>query len=211
MKRSERAQQILPILKRTYPDATCALHHRNAWELLIATILSAQCTDVRVNMVTPVLFKMYPNPRALAHARQEDIERIIRSTGFYHNKAKAIKGASTLIDQHFQGNVPQTMEELLQLPGVARKTANVVLGTAFGKSEGVAVDTHVKRLAGRLDLSRHTNPSKIEQDLIALFPQKDWTNLSHMLIWHGRRICTARKPRCGDCPLNRVCPSAFNV
>ncbi|MBI2426293.1 MAG: endonuclease III [Candidatus Kerfeldbacteria bacterium] len=211
LKKDKHAEEILRILKKTYPNAECALIHRNAWELLIATILSAQCTDVRVNMVTPVLFKTYPTPETLAKAPIAKIERIIRSTGFYHNKAKAIKGASALIVKKFHGKVPRTIEELLQLPGVARKTANVVLGTAFGKNEGVVVDTHVKRLAARLGLSKHTSPAKIEQDLMALFPKNEWTNLSHMLIWHGRQICTARKPRCGDCPLNRVCPSAFKV
>jgi endonuclease-3 len=203
----ERAQAIHRALKRAYPDATCALQHRNAWELLVATILSAQCTDKRVNLVTPSLFKAYPTPQAMARANISDLERLVRSTGFYHNKAKSIRGAAQTIVRNFGGKVPKTMDELLTLPGVARKTANVVLGTWFHQNEGVVVDTHVKRIAGRLGLTKHTDPEKIEQDLMKLVPQKSWTALGHALIQHGRAICSAQKPRCLECPLSALCPS----
>ncbi len=204
--KKRRAGRVYRKLLETYPDATCALHHRNAFELLIATILSAQCTDARVNMVTPTLFARFPTPQAMAEADQTELETIIRSTGFYRNKAKSIKGAAQAIVEKFGGKVPQTMEELLHLPGVARKTANVVLGNAFDKNEGVVVDTHVGRLSNRLGFTSHKDPKKIEQDLMALFPRKSWTMLAHLLIYHGRQVCIARKPRCEVCPVNRDCP-----
>jgi endonuclease-3 len=195
-------------LHAAYPDATCALHHTNAFQLLVATILSAQCTDVRVNQVTPALFARYPGPREFAAAPLPEVEGAIRSTGFYHNKAKAIVGASRLLVEKFSGQVPRTMEELLELPGVARKTANVVLGNAFGQNQGVVVDTHVARLAVRLGLTRQKEPAKIERDLMAMFPRQDWTMLAHLLIFHGRQVCTARRPACDRCVLNEVCPKA---
>ena len=189
-----------------YPDATCALEHRDPFQLLIATILSAQCTDVMVNKVTPVLFKKYPTPAALAEAKRADVEAIIKPTGFYRNKAKSIQGAALAIVQDHDGRVPDTMDQLLKLPGVARKTANVVLGNAFDINEGVVVDTHVGRLSVRLGLTEQTNPVKVEQDLMQLFPRKHWTMLSHLLIFHGRAVCTARKPKCDACDLSRMCP-----
>jgi len=198
--------EIYRRLRRAYPDAACALHHRNPFELLAATILSAQCTDVRVNLVTPGLFARYPGPREFAGADLARVEQAIRSTGFYRNKAKAMVGASKLLVETFAAQVPQTMDELLQLPGVARKTANVVLGNAFGKNEGVVVDTHVARLSGRLGLSRQSDPVKIERDLMALFPREDWTMLAHLLIFHGRRVCAARRPACDGCVLSGICP-----
>lgn len=201
-----RAERIYRQLARLYPDAKCALDHRNAYELLVATILSAQCTDTRVNMVTPDLFKRYPNAKALAQANPPELEQAIRSTGFYRNKAKTLLGSARLLVQKHAGQVPNTMEELLELPGVARKTANVVLGNAFGKNEGVVVDTHVSRLAQRLGLSPHIDPKKIEQDLMALFPRPQWTMLGHLLIFHGRRVCFARKPLCSQCALAKDCP-----
>lgn len=203
----KRAQAILRALRRAYPNATCTLQHRNAWELLAATILSAQCTDKRVNLVTPTLFKAYPTPQATARAKRSDLERLVRSTGFYRNKAKSLQGAAKKIVQNFDGVVPQTMEELLTLPGVARKTANVVLGTWFHKNDGVVVDTHVKRIAGRLGLTRNPAPEKIEQGLMRLIPKKSWTLLSHALIAHGRARCTAKAPQCLECPLSTLCPS----
>jgi endonuclease III len=202
------ALEILERLKAAYPDAQCALHHRNPFELLCATILSAQCTDARVNMVTPVLFGRYPTPQALAAARPEDVERIIMSTGFFRNKTKSLIGmAQALVAEH-GGEVPRTMEELRVLPGVGRKTANVILGSAFGINEGVTVDTHVTRLSRLLGLSRQDDPVKIEQDLMLLFPREDWGLLSHLLIFHGRQVCIARRPRCGECVLANLCPSA---
>ena len=201
-----RAQRIYRTLQKTYPDARTALHHRNAFELLVATILSAQCTDQRVNMVTPELFRQYPDAPALADAEPTDVERLVKTTGFYRNKTKSIQGAArTLVERH-GGEVPDTMEELLELPGVARKTANVVLGNAFNKSVGVVVDTHVARLSKRLGFTEHTDPKKIERDLMALFPRKQWTALSHLLIFHGRSICKARGPECSRCPVNKDCP-----
>jgi endonuclease-3 len=182
------------------------LVHRNAFELLVATILSAQCTDVRVNMVTPQLFAAYPNAKAMATAKLPDIEKLIKSTGFYRNKAKAIKEASQAIVEQHAGQVPDTMEALLTLTGVARKTANVVLGNAFNKNEGMVVDTHIARLSQRLGFSTHKAPKKIEQDLMAIFPRKSWTLLSHLLIFHGRAICKARTPLCQQCPLLPNCP-----
>src|SRR3984885_5049048 len=203
----ERIAALLERLAQAYPGAECALHHSNAWELLVATILSAQCTDARVNMVTPALFKKFPPPTDFAHAPLVEIEEQIRSTGFYHNKAKSLNGAARKLTAEFDGKVPQTMEELLTLPGVARKTANVVLGVAFGKAVGVVVDTHVLRVAGRLDLTKNTDPKKIEQDLIKVIPKEKWILFSHQLIWHGRRICQARKPKCLECNLERLCYS----
>lgn len=202
----DRAQRLLVGLQSNYPNAVCALNHRNAFELLIATILSAQCTDARVNIVTPELFRRFPTPASMAAATQHDIETLVKSTGFYRNKAKSILGASRLITERFDGQVPRTMDELLELPGVARKTANVVLGTAYGMNEGVVVDTHVGRLSGRMGLTRHTDPVKIERDLMKLFDQQHWTELSHLLIHHGRKLCTARKAMCDMCPLSSDCP-----
>lgn len=195
-------------LKREYPDAHCELDYRTPFELLVATILSAQCTDTRVNLVTPALFARYPTPAALAAARQEDVEALIRSTGFFRNKARSLIGMARALGAAPGGTVPATMAELQVLPGVGRKTANVILGNAYGKNEGITVDTHVARLATRLGLTRQTTPQKIEQDLMALVPRKDWTLISHLLIWHGRRVCIARRPRCEVCLLNRVCPSS---
>jgi endonuclease-3 len=203
-----RAARLYDVLAATYPDAHCALDHRNAFELLAATILSAQCTDKRVNMVTPVLFERYPNAAALAAAKQEDVEEIIRTTGFFRNKAaNLIAMAGALVDRH-GGEVPADMEALVALPGVGRKTANVVLGNAFGRNEGIVVDTHVSRLSQRLGLTADTDPVKIESSLIPLFPNDRWTMLSHLLIEHGRQLCDAKKPRCGECPLLALCPSA---
>ena len=203
-----RAKQVLAKLRRAYPDATCALTHRDAFELLAATILSAQCTDVRVNLVTPALFERYPDPSALAAARQGEVEALIRSTGFFRNKAKnLIAMAQALVADH-GGAVPDTMEGLHRLPGVGRKTANVVLGNWYGINAGVTVDTHVTRLARLLKLTRHTDPVKIERDLMALIPQADWTLISHLLILHGRAVCIANRPRCGACVLAKICPSS---
>jgi endonuclease-3 len=202
-----RVRKILKKLDEAYPEVTCALVHKNPFQLLISTILSAQCTDVRVNEVTAKLYPKYPNPEAFAYANPSELENDIRPTGFFRNKTKSIMGASKKIIEEFHGEVPQTMEELLTLPGVARKTANVVLGTAFGIVSGVVVDTHVQRLSGRLDLTRNTDPKKIEQDLMKVIPRERWIVFSHQLIWHGRRICQARKPRCIDCNLDPLCYS----
>ena len=203
-----RAREILKRLKKRYPDAHCELDHRNAFELLCATILSAQCTDARVNLVAPVLFRRYPDVEALSAARPEEVEEIIRSTGFFRNKTKSLIGmANAVVDRH-GGDIPASMEQLKVLPGVGRKTANVILGNAFGINEGVTVDTHVGRLSRLLRLSRNTDPERIERDLMALFPQRDWALLSHLLIFHGRRTCIARRPRCGECVLVDLCPSA---
>lgn len=203
----ERVKAILHGLDDAYPAATCALKHDNPFQLLISTILSAQCTDERVNMVTPGLFKKYPNPAAFAYANPRDIEEEIRSTGFYRNKTKSILGASKKIVEEFNGEVPRTMEQILTLPGVARKTANVVLGTGFGIAAGVVVDTHVQRLSRRLDLTKNTDPKKIETDLMKVIPEDRWILFSHQLIWHGRRICKARKPLCIECNLEKICYS----
>ena len=200
-----RVKKILDILDRTYPHATCALEHRNPWELLAATILSAQCTDKRVNEVTPALFSKYPTPADFAHASQAELARDIRSTGFFNNKSKALIGAAQRIVSEFGGRVPQTMEEMLTIPGAARKTANVVLGTVYGIASGVVVDTHVLRVAARLDLTRHSDPVKVERDLMAIVPQKKWILFSHQVILHGRALCVARKPRCAGCPLDAIC------
>lgn len=202
-----RVRAILAKLDEAYPQASCALVHENAFELLISTILSAQCTDVIVNQVTATLYKKYPNAEALAHANPGELEAEIRPTGFFRNKAKSIMGASQKILADFGGKVPQTMDELLTLPGVARKTANVVLGTAFGIAAGVVVDTHVQRLSNRLDLTKNEDPKKIEQDLMKAIPREKWILFSHQLIWHGRRVCVARKPRCLECNLERICYS----
>jgi endonuclease-3 len=202
-----RVRKILQKLEEAYPAATCALRHENAFELLISTILSAQCTDERVNQVTQTLFPKYPSPEAFAYANPSELEQEIRPTGFFRNKTKSLIGASRKIVEEFGGKVPRTMEELLTLPGVARKTANVVLGTAFGIASGVVVDTHVQRLSRRLDLSREEDPKKIEQDLIRVIPQDRWILFSHQLIWHGRRVCQARKPRCMECNLEHICYS----
>src|ERR1700691_2907551 len=204
----ERIAALLDRLAQAYPGAECALHHSNAWELLVATILSAQCTDVRVNMVTPALFKKFPTPTDFAHAPLVEIEEEIRSTGFYHNKAKSLNGAARKLTAEFAGKVPQTMDELLTLPGVARKTANVVLGVAFHKAVGVVVDTHVLRLTRRLELTKAAEPILVEKDLMKIIPQDHWIAFSHELIHHGRQICIARKPRCVDCTLEPLCNSS---
>jgi endonuclease-3 len=201
----KRLRAILSKLDEAYPDVTCALTHENPFQLLIATILSAQCTDVRVNEVTKTLFQKYKTPAEFAHADPRDLEKDIRPTGFFRNKTKSIQGASTKIMEEFGNQVPRTMEELLTLPGVARKTANVVLGTAFSVTAGVVVDTHVQRVSGRLDLTRHTDPKKIEHDLMKIIPQDRWILFSHQLIWHGRRRCIARRPRCIECNLEPLC------
>lgn len=201
-----RAANVYKKLEAIYPDAECALVHQNPFELLVATILSAQCTDVRVNMVTPALFKAYPTPGKMAQAKISHLEELVKTTGFFRNKAKSIKGAAMTIVQDYDGKVPDEMEDLLKLPGVARKTANVVLGNAYGKSEGVVVDTHVGRLSVRLGWTEHKDPKKVERDLMALFPQKNWTLLSHLLIHLGRGPCKARNPKCDECKLNRSCP-----
>jgi endonuclease III len=202
-----RVRAILHGLDEAYPAATCALKHENAFQLLVSTILSAQCTDERVNIVTSTLFPKYPNPKAFAYADPRELEQDIRPTGFYRNKTKSVIGASKKIVEEFRGEVPRTMEELLTLPGVARKTANVVLGTAYGVASGVVVDTHVIRLSGRLDLTKHTDPKKIEQDLMNIIPRDRWILFSHQLIWHGRRVCQARKPKCLECNLEPICYS----
>ena len=203
----ERVRAILEKLDEAYPAATCALTHDNPFQLLISTILSAQCTDVRVNQVTATLYKKYPTPETFAYANPKELEQDIRPTGFFRSKTKSIMGASKQIVEEMHGQVPKTMEELLTLPGVARKTANVVLGTAFGIAAGVVVDTHVQRVSRRLDLTRNTDPKKIEQDLMQVIPQAKWILFSHQLIWHGRRVCQARKPRCLDCNLEKICYS----
>ena len=205
-KERQRVEEILRALGLEYADANCALHHQNAYELLVATVLSAQCTDVRVNMVTPALFERYPDAEALAGADQEELQEIIKSTGFYRNKAKNLIGAAAKLTQEFDGVVPRSMTDLLELPGVARKTANVVLGNAYGISSGVVVDTHVSRLSGRLGLTEEKDPKKIEIDLMEIVPEDEWIDFSHRLIQHGRRVCVARKPRCGDCFLVDLCP-----
>jgi endonuclease-3 len=204
----ERIAKILAGLQKAYPDATCALTHSSPWELLVATILSAQCTDARVNIVTPTLFRRFPTPAAMAKASLPEIEELIRTTGFYHNKAKSISGAAKAVVERFGGEVPRTMEELLTVPGAARKTANVVLGTAYGIAVGVVVDTHVLRLTRRLELTLNTEPKKVEQDLIKIIPKDHWIAFSHELILHGRAICIARKPRCADCTIEKECDSS---
>jgi endonuclease-3 len=202
-----RAPEIFERLAAVYPDAHCALDFQNPFQLLVATILSAQCTDKRVNMVTPRLFATYPTPAALAAAKQEDVEELVKSTGFFRNKAKSLLGVSAAIEGRHGGEVPATMEALVELPGVGRKTANVILGNAFGRNDGVVVDTHVTRVSGRLGLTKHEDPVKIEQDIAKLFPPEQWTLLAHLLIEHGRRICEARAPQCSRCPVGDLCPS----
>jgi endonuclease-3 len=206
--RKERMGRVLPLLKRAYPKSQCSLAHKTPLQLIVATILSAQCTDERVNKVTPALFARYPSAQAYAAANIAELEELIRTTGFFHNKAKSIKAmAESLVAEH-GGDVPRTMEALTELAGVGRKTANVVLGNAFALNVGIVVDTHVTRLAQRLGFTRHTDAVKIEQDLLLLVPQNEWTLFSHLLIDHGRAICTARKPACPDCPLQPHCPGA---
>jgi endonuclease-3 len=203
----ERIAAILDGLKKAYPHAVCALNHKNAWELLVATILSAQCTDVRVNLATPALFKAFPTPKAMAGASLLELEELVRTTGFFRNKAKSIQGAGRVVEEEFGGNVPQTMDELLRIPGAARKTANVVLGSWYGIAVGVVVDTHVLRLSRRLDLTKEATPEKVERDLMRVIPQPKWIAFSHEMIFHGRQVCIARKPRCADCTIERLCDS----
>jgi endonuclease III len=207
--KSAPAAELLSRLKKMYPDARCALNHRNAYELLCATMLSAQCTDARVNLVTPTFFARYPSPYELAQAKASDVEEIIKSTGFFRNKTRSLIGMAQAVVANHGGEIPRSMEELRRLPGVGRKTANVVLGNAYNINDGVTVDTHVGRLSGLLGLSREQDPVKIEQDLMKLFPREDWALLSHLLIFHGRQLCIARRPRCGECPLAQICPSAL--
>jgi len=204
----ERVRDILNRLDQRYPDVVCALHHSSAWELLIATILSAQCTDVMVNKVTPGLFQRYPSPQAMAVASPEELEPILRPTGFYRNKAKSVVGASKAIVENFGGSVPDEMHKLLTLPGVARKTANVVLGSWFRQAVGVVVDTHVHRISRRLELTRADDAKNIEQDLMKVIPQNKWIDFSHQIIHHGRALCIARKPKCAECPLENMCHAA---
>lgn len=203
-----RAGAVLEILQRTWPKATCELDFENAYQLTAATILSAQSTDKRVNLVTPALFKRYPTPAKLARADLGALEKLVHSTGFFRQKAKSLVRMAQTVVSEFGGEIPRTMEEMVQLPGVARKTANVVLGSAYGIPSGVVVDTHVTRVAGRLGLTRETDPVKIERDLMEVAPRERWIDLGHQLIWHGRRICHARKPECDACPIAPVCPSA---
>ena len=203
----ERVAAILKGLDEAYPDVECALTHRSPWELLVATILSAQCTDVRVNMVTPALFKRFPTPQAMAKAKIEELEELIRTTGFYHNKAKSILGAAKRISEDFGSKVPETLAELITVPGAARKTANVVLGVCFGKAEGVVVDTHVFRIAHRLGLAKGDTPQKVEQELMKILPHGRWISFSHQIIHHGRKVCDARKPKCSACNLEPLCTS----
>ncbi len=203
----KRISTILRRLQKAYPDAECALHHRNAFELLVATILSAQCTDETVNKVTPALFARYPTPKALAEAKREDVEQLVHATGFFRAKAKSIQGAAQMLVDEFGGEVPREMAELLRLPGVARKTANVVRGVCFGLADGVVVDTHVRRISQRLGLTQQDDPMKIEQDLMQIIPKSKWIDFAHQLIWHGRRVCDAKKPKCEECTLLDVCPA----
>jgi len=206
--RKARVVQILAGLDRMYPNVTCALHHNDAWQLLVATILSAQCTDKRVNEVTPGLFKKYPTIQDFAAAKQDELAQDIRSTGFFNNKAKSVIGAARKILSDFGGEIPRDIDKLLTVPGAARKTANVVLGTAFGIASGVVVDTHVQRISQRLDLTKESEPVKIEKDLMKIIPQERWILFSHQIIHHGRALCVARKPRCAECELNQLCYAA---
>jgi endonuclease-3 len=203
----ERVEAILKALDEAYPDAVCALHHRTPWELLVATILSAQCTDVRVNMVTPELFRRFPTPVAMANAKLPELEDLIRTTGFFRNKAKLLQGAAKKVSEDFSGKVPQTLAELITIPGAARKTANVVLGVSFGKAEGVVVDTHVFRIARRLELAKGNTPQEVEKELMAVLPQDRWISFSHQVIHHGRQVCVARNPKCSQCNLETLCRS----
>jgi endonuclease III len=207
--RKERTQQIIKLLKRAHPDAKCALNHSNPFELLVATILSAQCTDERVNKVTADLFRKYRKPEDYLKVPATELQEDVRTTGFFRNKTKSIQGACAMLTEDFGGRVPQTMDELLKLPGVARKTANVVLGVGYGIAAGVVVDTHVTRLANRLALTKQRDAVKIEQDLMELVPKKDWIIFSHLLIFHGRRICKARRPLCEECSIEKLCPSSI--
>jgi len=204
----DRVQEILKRLDTLYAAATCALHHKSAWELLVATILSAQSTDVRVNVVTPELFRKYPTAQDFAALEPEQLQPDVRSTGFFRNKSKSVVGAARMIMSDFGGQVPNQMDQLLTIPGVARKTANVVLGTWFKKNEGVVVDTHVHRISRRLELTRNDDPKRIEQDLMQVIPREKWTLFSHQIIWHGRKLCIARRPKCADCPLENICHAA---
>jgi endonuclease III len=207
--REERTEKIIRLLKRTYPNARCALNHSNAFELLVATILSAQCTDERVNIVTADLFRKYRKPEDYLRVPATELQQDIHTTGFFRNKTKSIQGASKVLVDKFNGRVPQTMEELLTLPGVARKTANVVLGVAYGIAEGIVVDTHVSRLSHRLGLTKQKDANKIERDLMELVPRQDWIDFAHLLIFHGRRICKARRPLCEECVVEKLCPSSM--
>lgn len=207
MKKHDLALEVFKRLKKVHPDAHCELNHSNAYELLLATILSAQCTDARVNMVTPALFKKYPTPEKLAKAKLDEVEEVIKSINFFRNKSKSLIGCAQMLVAHHQGEVPQTVEELSDLPGVGRKTANVVLGNAFNINTGIVVDTHVKRTSHLLGLTKNSDPVKIEQDLMKLFPNEQWTDLSHLLIFLGRRTCIARRPQCDLCNLKDICPS----
>lgn len=204
--RKEQAKKVQEGLQKRYPKPETHLHHENPWQLLVATVLSAQCTDARVNMVTPVLFGKWKDTFALAAADLKDVEEVIKSTGFYHNKAKNIIAAAKLLSEKYEGNVPKTMEELVQVPGVARKTANVVLYTAYGINVGLAVDTHVKRIAHRLGLTNSQDPVQVEKDLMEVFPQEEWGNVNHRLVWFGRHVCDARKPLCEECEFSEICP-----
>ncbi len=203
-----RAARVVQRLYETYPDVECALTHRNAFELTAATILSAQCTDERVNMVTPELFQRWPTPAAMARAPMAELEDAVHSTGFFRNKAKSLQGMAERVGEVYGGEIPQAMDDLLTLPGVARKTANVVRGVIWGLADGVVVDTHVKRISALLGWTKRTAPEQVERDLVALHPEEVWIDLSHMLIHHGRQVCIARRPRCGECPLAKDCPSA---
>jgi endonuclease-3 len=209
VQRRERTEQIIKILKRTHPDAHCALNHANAFELLIATILSAQCTDERVNIVTADLFRKYRQPQDYLKVRDTELQQDIKTTGFFRNKTRSIQGACKMLVEDFNGRVPKTMDDLLELPGVARKTANVVLGVAYGIAVGIVVDTHVSRLSHRLRLTKQKDAVKIENDLLELVPKKDWIIFSHLLIFHGRRVCKARRPLCEECSVERLCPSSI--
>lgn len=211
VQRVARANRIYEVLERTYPDAHCALNHTNAFELTVATILSAQCTDERVNLVTPALFAAFPSAEDLAQARQEDVESLVHSTGFFRSKAKNLIGMAELVTSEHGGEIPRTLEALVRLPGVGRKTANVVLGNAFGLDEGVVVDTHVKRISKRLGLTQSEDPKRVEKDLVVLFPRARWTQLSHLLIYHGRSLCPARKPDCARCPVKEACPTGRDL
>jgi endonuclease-3 len=207
--KKERTEQIVKLLKRAHPDAHCALNHTNAFELLVATILSAQCTDERVNIVTANLFRKYRKPEDYLKVRDTELQQDIKTTGFFRNKTKSIQGACKVLIEEFKGEVPRTMEELLKLPGVARKTANVVLGVAYGIAVGIVVDTHVSRLSHRLGLTKQKDAVKIEKDLTVLVPKKDWIIFSHLLIFHGRRVCKARRPLCEECSVEKLCPSSM--
>ena len=211
MSDKRRIRTILRRLEKAYPDAECALHHRNAYELLVATILSAQCTDETVNKVTPALFARYPTPQRLAAAKRADVERLVHATGFFRNKAKNIQGAAQTLVADFGGEVPRDMDDLLSLPGVARKTANVVRGVCFSLADGIVVDTHVRRLSQRLGLTQNDDPAKIEQDLMQVIPKSKWIVFAHQLIWHGRRVCLAKKPKCDECVLLDVCPTGPKI